>query len=313
MPCDKAPIGLRQHSTRMSCIMCFINIRYLCLQNVKKTIFCLRSKENALSLRYCRFLSLGIKLSCTLAFHLNSFMDLNGFDHFLFFIICILLPGLSLMSANAPELDFKPELPAKKHIYFSNGLMMWIGALLVVTNWNLSDRSWELLGIQMPVISSTVLILCGLLFLIYSVDSIYNILRQDKEESDDPKAVLEQILPENWKEYSQFVFLAISAGVCEEFIYRGFLVNYFLEYTKVYTYGPYLAILIPAVIFAISHIYQGWFSVVKIFSLALLFCGIFLFSKSLLLVILIHVFVDMMSGALVVIMTKRKNIKSNQS
>ncbi len=236
-------------------------------------------------------------------------MDFNGFDHLIFFITCILLPVLSILSAKAPEIDIEPSLPEKKHIYFSNGLMLWIGALLIITNWNLADRSWALLGIQMPIVNNTVLIMCLLLLVIYAADSIYNIINQNKIQ-DESKGMLEEVLPENWGEYSQFLFLAVSAGVCEEFIYRGFLVNYFLELTKSYAYGPYLSIFIPAAIFAVSHIYQGWFSVVKIFSLALLFCGIFLFSQSLLLVIVIHVLVDVISGALMVVMAKRANRKT---
>ena len=80
--------------------------------------------------------------------------------------------------------------------------------------------------------------------------------------------------------------------------------NYFLEVTKGLTFGPYLSILIPAIVFSVSHLYQGWLNVVKIFTLALLFCAIFLLSNSLLLVVVIHVAVDLISGALVVGLAK---------
>ena len=93
-----------------------------------------------------------IKLSCTFAKHKIDLMELNGFDHFIFFIICILLPGMSILSARATEIPgIEPVLPEKKHIYFSNGLLLWIGAMLVLTNWNLTDKSWEILGVHVSV------------------------------------------------------------------------------------------------------------------------------------------------------------------
>lgn len=230
-------------------------------------------------------------------------MDINGFDHFMFIIICIVLPGLSLMSAKAPDVpELEPVLPAKKHIYFSNGLMLWIGALLVVTNWNVTDRSWDLLGIRMPFITDVVIYSCVALVLIYLVDSIYSVLKEKHKEDNTP--LMDQILPTNWTEYASFTFLAVSAGICEEIVFRGFLVNYFLEITKEFTLGPYLSIFIPAVVFSVSHLYQGWLNVIKIFTLALLFCAIFLLSNSLLLVVVIHVAVDLISGALVVGLAK---------
>jgi membrane protease YdiL (CAAX protease family) len=238
-------------------------------------------------------------------------MELNGFDHFIFFVICILLPGMSLLSAKVGDVpNIEPDLPPKKHIYFSNGLLLWIGALLVLTNWNLTQKSWELLGVRMPINSSIVVYLCLALIIIYAADSIYTVIK-GKEESGTT-TVMDQILPVNWGEYAQFTFLAISAGICEEIVFRGFLVNYFLEITKTHSFGPYLAILIPAIVFSISHLYQGWFNVIKIFSLALLFCAIFLFSQSLLLVIIIHVAVDLISGALVVLLAQKENASINE-
>ena len=231
-------------------------------------------------------------------------MELNGFDHFLFFVICIVLPGMSLLSARSEVAGIKPLLPAKKHIYFSNGLMLWIGALLVLTNWNISDKGWTLLGIQYPYIDNVVNGMIGVLVFIYAVDTIYNIINADKKEEES--GVMEQILPENWGEYLPFIFLAVSAGICEEVVYRGFLVNYFLQITSSTGYAYFLSLILPSIFFAVGHIYQGWVNVVKIFSLSLLFCGIFLFSKSLLLVIVIHVLVDLISGAIVVILNRRK-------
>jgi membrane protease YdiL (CAAX protease family) len=156
-----------------------------------------------------------------------------------------------------------------------------------------------MLGVSYPTIDNIVMILCGATALIYATDTFYNYYnsKKVKEESKD----LSMIMPTSWSDYRHFVFLAIAAGVCEEIVFRGFLVNYIIKLFEAQSYNYYLALVIPGIIFSISHIYQGVFAVVKIFSLSLLFGAIFLYSKSLLLVIIIHVLVDLISGAVMVL------------
>jgi uncharacterized protein len=49
-------------------------------------------------------------------------------------------------------------------------------------------------------------------------------------------------------------------------------------------------------VFAVSHLYQGIWAVIKILIVAILFGIIFWYSKSLLLVVVLHVLVDLVSG-----------------
>jgi uncharacterized protein len=231
------------------------------------------------------------------------------FDHLYFIVIAIVVPILSIYAAKTISADEEEgaevSLGPKNDIYFKNGLLLWIGALLVTASWKVNGRDYLQLGLQAPVINKIVLLNVILLIVIYIGDTVYNIFEYKKSEVLDPK--MSAILPVNWKEYLQFSFLAISAGVCEEVIYRGFLTNY-LTFSLPYDgLNIPLAILIPACIFAVSHIYQGWFNVVKIFSISILFGNIFVYSKSLLIVIIIHILVDLFSGLVLVIIKKSDN------
>jgi uncharacterized protein len=228
-------------------------------------------------------------------------MELGWFDHLLFFVVGIVLPLITYMTERPQAVELEDEefsLPPKKHIYYTNGLVLIIGALIVLTLWNVTFRSFDVLGINYPIIDKIVYLLCGITIVIYSVDTFYNYINS-KKVKEDTKA-LSLIMPTSWQDYQHFIFLAIAAGVCEEIVFRGFLVNYIIEAFETKSYNYYLALLIPALIFSVSHIYQGVFAVIKIFSLSLLFGAIFLFSKSLLLVIIIHVLVDLISGAVMV-------------
>lgn len=107
---------------------------------------------------------------------------------------------------------------------------------------------------------------------------------------------MQHLMPLTWDEFKHYIFLAFSAGICEEVVFRGFIVTYISYYAMELPYGTWVAIIIPALVFSLSHMYQGWLAVLKIFIISMLFGGIFLVSGSLIVVILIHVFIDIISG-----------------
>jgi membrane protease YdiL (CAAX protease family) len=63
-------------------------------------------------------------------------------------------------------------------------------------------------------------------------------------------------------------------------------------------YQTFLSILLPAFVFSVAHFYQGVKAVVKIFILAIIFGYIFIYSGSLLIVMILHLLVDAIGGLL---------------
>jgi membrane protease YdiL (CAAX protease family) len=64
---------------------------------------------------------------------------------------------------------------------------------------------------------------------------------------------LRKFLPASGLEMAVFTFVCLTAGVCEELLYRGWLVNLF----RAATGSVWVAIVAGAAIFAIGHAYQG--------------------------------------------------------
>ncbi len=220
-------------------------------------------------------------------------LEFNWFDHAFVLMIVIVVPIMSLKSEQMTAEMIK-SLPPKKHLFYTNGLMLIIGALLVLTSWNISGRSWNELGFALISMNESVKIFCSILIVFYLSDLIlgfFNIKYLESRLED-----LHFIIPLNWQEFRSYIFLAVSAGICEEIIFRGFLITYFSHFLAEVPYGQYVAILIPALVFSVSHIYQGWWAVLKILILALLFGYIFIFSESLIAVIIIHIMIDIFSG-----------------
>ena len=68
-----------------------------------------------------------------------------------------------------------------------------------------------------------------------------------------PNSSLRNLLPRGGIEVAFYLLLALTAAVCEEFIYRGYLQRQFSAWTKSAAAG----IIIQSVIFGICHAYQG--------------------------------------------------------
>jgi len=190
--------------------------------------------------------------------------------------------------------EMMETLPPKKHLFYTNGLMLIIGALLVLTSWNISDRPWEKLGVRLPDIDYNVITLSFLVIMLYLLDGIYGWI--NRKHHEDSFKDLQYVIPVNWQEYRHYIFLAFSAGICEEIIFRGFLITYLSFYFSDISNGNIFAIIIPAIVFSVSHLYQGWWAVLKILVLAVFFGFIFMYSGSLVLVIIIHILIDLISG-----------------
>lgn len=225
-------------------------------------------------------------------------MQLGWADHLIFFLVGVAFPMMSLMSERVSEGEIDENiLPPKKHLFYTNALMLWVAAMAVFTVINLSNHDFSLFGFSPFVINEKVLIAIGIFGIIYIADLVFGLMVPSiRAKRISNLENLKLILPINLREFASYIFLAVSAGICEEFIYRGFLINYFLQMLGSSNWSFSMAVLIPAIIFAISHLYQGWIAVAKILILSCLFGIIFLFSKSLILVIIIHILVDLISG-----------------
>jgi len=223
----------------------------------------------------------------------SKLLEFNWFDHILALFLVIILPLMSIKSDKISQ-ELIESLPPKKHLFYTNGLMLIIGALLVLTSWNVSERQWTELGISFPVLSGNVLILTAVLVFIYLLDITYGWFNQKYQ--NERLQEMSYVIPTNWKEYRHYIFLAFAAGISEEVIFRGFLITYLSHFLSIVQYGDFLSVLIPAVVFSLSHLYQGWWAVFKIMVIAILLGFIFLLSGSLLIVVIIHVGIDLISG-----------------
>jgi uncharacterized protein len=104
--------------------------------------------------------------------------------------------------------------------------------------------------------------------------------------------VVQQLTPRTALELLLWIALSISAGFCEEFIFRGYL----QEQCRRLTGSVYLAVLLQALLFGCGHGYQGWALMLTIVFIGLLFGVAAAWRKSLVPTMFTHGAADSVGG-----------------
>jgi len=99
------------------------------------------------------------------------------------------------------------------------------------------------------------------------------------------------ILPSTQEERGWWWLVCVTAGICEEIVYRGFLLHYL--HVLPFHLGLTRALVVAAVIFGIAHLYQGVAGGISTAVIGFVFGGLFLVTGSLLIPMVIHAVMDL--------------------
>lgn len=105
-------------------------------------------------------------------------------------------------------------------------------------------------------------------------------------------AILAQLLPRTGRERLAFIGLSVTAGVCEEVVYRGFLIAALLTATA----SLPLALLLGSLAFGMVHAYQAPGGVARATLLGLLLATPLVLTGSLVAPVLAHIAIDVIGG-----------------
>jgi hypothetical protein len=103
---------------------------------------------------------------------------------------------------------------------------------------------------------------------------------------------VQRLLPQTPLEIAVYLLLALTAGICEETIFRGYLQRQFTALTKSAAIGA----LIQGIIFGLAHAYQGWKMIVIIAIYGCMFGALVLWRRSLRPGIIAHFLQDSIGG-----------------
>lgn len=105
-------------------------------------------------------------------------------------------------------------------------------------------------------------------------------------------ASVKSLLPRGAAEVALWIPLSISAGFCEEFVFRG----YFQKQFEAFTHSRWIALALQSALFGVSHGYQGGQACLKITAFGVLFGLLALWRESLRPGVVAHALTDIIAG-----------------
>jgi len=213
----------------------------------------------------------------------------------IFLVLAVVVPWRGRIRLS--QLLAKPRVESRERIslYLSTIAFQWIAAGIAGWRaWAHAYTSTELgLGTRPNLFRSVIVGLCGT-GILASLHWL-NFRRMGSLLDKLParvQAMAERILPQSTKERMPFVALAITAGCCEEFLYRGFAMAAFARAG----FPVWVSVVVSSVLFGAAHLYQGRGGLIGTGILGLLFGAFRAWTGSLFPVAAWHAAVDVVAG-----------------
>ena len=222
----------------------------------------------------------------------------NALDHALFLVLAVLFPlragtfGFRRIRLASP--DERPRV--RLSVYRQAIVLQWTLALVALGLWVAGRREWSGLGLVPRFGWGLRGVLIGMSAMVFAV------LRQRREALGDDEALarlrgrmrrLELMLPHSRAELALFFKLSITAGICEELLYRGYLIWYLSHWLSIYP-----AAALASLLFGIGHVYQGWRGVLTTGLVGAFLAAVYLVTGSLFAGMVMHALMDAHSGQL---------------
>jgi membrane protease YdiL (CAAX protease family) len=215
------------------------------------------------------------------------------------FVLGVLVPWRGAMRIK--RLLAQPALTTSQRLslYASTIAFQWV--IVAIVAWRAFSRHLtpEELGLTVSAPWRTVLIAVILtaLLCVNQWASLRRIARLPEDQHGFMFRFTEKIMPHNSPETLVFTALACTAGMSEEFLYRGFI---FAAFVRAFANSPFptlfAAVLVSSALFAIGHLYQGWRGIITTLVVAFLFSGVRIWSGNLVPPTAAHIAVDLVAG-----------------
>jgi membrane protease YdiL (CAAX protease family) len=197
-------------------------------------------------------------------------------------LLAVPLPALAIAQLRMLRDQQLPRVP----VYVSTSISLWFLAFAAVTVAAYSDFTAALIGLRpialRPLLGWTVFGLATALAL-YAFSRHFNV-------KESP--LLNQLLPRSRTERIVFVFVSLTAGICEEVVFRGFLIA---ALTPVF--GSILpAVIASCILFGVLHSYQGFIGGIRAGILGLALAIPFAVTGSLVASMVAHILIDVVAG-----------------
>ena len=190
-------------------------------------------------------------------------------------------------------------------LYRGTTINQWLMLIAGVALWRLNGLPLADAGIAAPAFDNFALSAFAVLV---AVGYLWKQLRDLRRSSGEEVAryarqvdSIRPVIPTSRHELRHFDMLAVTAGIVEEFLWRGILIWYL---------GHYMPLLYAAaastLAFGFAHAYQGPHKMLQIVLVGAVFAALYLATGSLLLPVILHAAVDLLQGRLAYEIVRRE-------
>jgi CAAX protease family protein len=199
-------------------------------------------------------------------------------------VVSIVLP---VVAGAQVRLIGRPEAVPRIPVYASSMVSLWVLALVTVPVSGLSRFSAADLGLVVPAVWRVIGTAAGVTAV--SIGVLFVMSAGGMRESP----LARRLIPVSRREKLVFAGLSMTAGICEEFVFRGFLLHTFSM-----AWGGPIAVAVSSVVFGALHAYQHLGGAVRAALLGALLCVPTLLTGSILPSVIAHAGIDLISGLL---------------
>lgn len=224
-------------------------------------------------------------------------MHLSWLDHLLALVLALIFPLWATRSYGRFRRDVAERGGAARlREYRLTVLIQWSLSAATLLLWYGMRRPWGDLGLALPasigsVVGAAVTAL-GLAFLAMQWRQITQLGPEGLAALRAQVADVQELMPRTETEQRAFRLLALTAGICEELLFRGYLIAYASAFLPIWP-----ASLLVGVAFGLAHAYQGPVGIVKTGVIGILAGCLYVGTGSLLWPMVLHTAIDLQGGA----------------
>jgi len=171
----------------------------------------------------------------------------------------------------------------------------WAIALSAVAIWSNYGRSWRAMGLSLPdgwrLGAAVAFVMAALALIVLQLWSVLRLPIARRIAARPQLGSVASMLPRNGAEEGWFIPLSLTAGFCEELIYRGYLVWFFAPWI-----GYTAAMALAVVLFGLGHVYHGRKGAARATLSGAAMAVITLASGSIIPAMIVHALIDVGSG-----------------
>lgn len=217
-------------------------------------------------------------------------------DHVLAAVLAVLFPLRAAWFGYRRLAEAEPaEVPRVRLWLYRQGIaIQWTLALLALALWSWQGRPWNAIGLIPRLTWGLIGVTVGLVIIV-----VYVVIQRRQALADEEAMArlrrqlrnIERMMPRSDEELRWFNRLSVTAGICEELLYRGYLLWYLGHWLPLVP-----TVLVAGLIFGLGHAYQGPRGIGVTTLVGFFMSAVYLVTGSLVASMVFHALMDLHAG-----------------